>query len=150
MIKTLDWQDIERATAAMADFLRAGPPVQGLVAVARGGLIPAALLAQHLDVRLIETIAVRSYQGERAGAAQLLKPAMVEDDGAGWAIVDDLVDRGETARLVRGLLPKARLVCLYAKPAGRDAADWFSEEVAQHVWLEFPWERQIIWRSGVK
>ncbi len=148
MIKTLDWRDIERATVAMADFLRAGPPVLGLVAVARGGLIPAALLAQHLDVRLIETIAVRSYQGRQAGAAQLLKPATVEDGGADWVIVDDLVDRGETARLVRGLLPKARLVCLYAKPAGRRAADWFSEEVAQDVWLEFPWERQIIWRSG--
>ena len=70
----------------------------------------------------------------------VLKPAPAAGDGEGFLIVDDLVDRGDTARVVRGLLPRAHFACLYAKPAGRDAADTFVAEVAQDTWVLFPWD----------
>ena len=80
--------------------------------------------------------------GRRVGAGQprLLKPAAVNDQGEGWVIVDDLVDRGHTARFVRALLPRARFVCLYAKPEGRPFADKVIGDFEQQVWLKFPWE----------
>ena len=61
-------------------------------------------------------------------------------DGTGFLIVDDLVDTGTTARVVREMLPKARFACVYAKPAGRPLADHVLTEVSQDTWIVLPWE----------
>ena len=56
--------------------------------------------------------------------------------------MDDLVDSGTTARVVRGLLPKAHFACVYAKPAGRPVVDSFVTEVSQDTWILFPWDTE--------
>ena len=61
-------------------------------------------------------------------------------DGEGWLIVDDLVDTGSTARVVRERLPKALFATIYAKPAGRPLVDTFITEVSQDTWILFPWD----------
>ena len=61
-------------------------------------------------------------------------------DGAGWLIIDDLVDTGHTARTVREMLPKAHFATVYAKPAGRPLVDTFITEVSQDTWILFPWD----------
>ncbi len=61
-------------------------------------------------------------------------------DGAGWLVIDDLVDSGTTMRIVRAILPKAHVAVLYAKPAGRPLADSFVDEFPQDSWIDFPWE----------
>jgi xanthine phosphoribosyltransferase len=103
-------------------------------------MIPAAIVARELECRLVETISVATYDEEVRGDPVVLKPASAAGDGTGFLIVDDLVDRGATARLVRALLPKAHFACLYAKPAGQEVADTFVAEVAQDVWVLFPWD----------
>ena len=70
------------------------------------------------------------------------KPAAAAGDGAGFLIVDDLVDSGTTARVVRALLPKAHFACVYAKPAGRPTVDSFVTEVSQDTWILFPWDTE--------
>ena len=74
--------------------------------------------------------------------AQVLKRA-ASGDGAGWLIVDDLVDTGTTARLVREMLPKAHFATVYAKPAGRPLVDTFVTEVSQDTWINFPWDMEL-------
>ena len=70
------------------------------------------------------------------------KPPAAAGDGTGFLIVDDLVDTGATARVVRALLPKAHFACVYAKPAGQDAVDTFITEVSQDTWILFPWDTE--------
>ncbi len=137
---TVTWDQLHRDARQLATELAPLGPWRGIVAVTRGGLIPAAIVARELDCRLVETISVAAYDEESKGDPVLLKPAPAAGDGTGFLIVDDLVDRGDTARLVRGLLPRAYFVCLYAKPAGRDAADRFVAEVPQETWVLFPWD----------
>ncbi len=115
-------------------------PWRGLVAVTRGGMIPAAIVARELECRLVETVSVASYDEEARGDPVVLKQATAAGDGEGFLVIDDLVDRGATARLVRALLPKAHFACLYAKPAAQGIADTFVAEVAQDVWVLFPWD----------
>ncbi len=103
-------------------------------------MIPAAIVARELECRLVETISVASYDEEARGEPVVLKPATVAGDGDGFLVVDDLVDRGATARLVRGLLPKAHFACLYAKPAAQAVADTFVAAVDQDTWILFPWD----------
>ena len=72
----------------------------------------------------------------------VIKPPAAAGDGTGFLIVDDLVDTGTTARVVRGLLPKAHFAAVYAKPAGRAAVDDFITEVSQDTWILFPWDTE--------
>ena len=139
---TISWDQLHQDARTLAARLMQLGPVSGIVAISRGGLIPAAIVARETGCRLVETVSVASYAGEAGtqGAPIVLKPPSSAGDGAGFVIVDDLVDTGVTARLVRSLLPRARLACLYAKPAGKPQADVFVTEVAQDTWILFPWD----------
>ena len=141
----VSWDELHRHSRALAWRLIELGPWSGIIAVTRGGLVPAAIVARELDVRLVDTLCIASYdarksgeiEGER-GAIQVLK--RIEGDGEGFLIIDDLVDTGHTARVVRDMLPKAHFATVYAKPAGRPLVDTFVTEVSQDTWILFPWD----------
>lgn len=137
---TVTWDQLHRDARTLASMLMPMEPFRGIVAISRGGLIPAAIIARELECRLIESISVVSYDEETQGAPRVIKPAPAAGDGEGFLIVDDLVDSGVTAKLVRTLLPRAHFACLYAKPAGKPVADSFVVEVPQDTWILFPWD----------
>lgn len=137
---TVTWDQLHRDARTLATMLMERAPFAGIVAVTRGGLIPAAIVARELECRLIESVSVVSYDEEVQGAPSVLKPPVAAGDGEGFLIVDDLVDSGVTAKLVRELLPKAHFACLYAKPAGQRMADTWVVEVPQETWILFPWD----------
>lgn len=133
----LSWDEFHGDTRTLARQLL-GRAFRGVIGIARGGLIPATIIARELDVRLIDSLCIASYDHTRQGEPEILKG--VAGDGEGYLIVDDLVDTGVTARLARTLLPKATLVAVYAKPRGRATADLWAREFAQDTWLHFPWD----------
>ncbi|MBX6322475.1 MAG: xanthine phosphoribosyltransferase [Rhodospirillaceae bacterium] len=138
----VSWEELHRDAKALAwRLVNQGPDNgqwRGIVAVTRGGLVPAAVIARELEVRLIDTVCIASYDDRVQGKANILK--RVEGDGEGWLVVDDLVDTGATARIVRAMLPKAHFATVYAKPAGRPLVDTFITEVSQDTWILFPWD----------
>ncbi len=138
---TVTWDQLHRDARRLAETLMPRGPWSGIVAITRGGLIPAAIVARELDCRLVETISVLTYDDEeRAGAPQVLKTPDAAGDGTGFLIIDDLVDSGVTAQLVRRLLPRAYFACLYAKPQGSVSTASFVAEVPQATWSLFPWD----------
>lgn len=139
---TVTWDQLHRDARALAWRLMGLRPLAGIVAVTRGGLIPAAIIARELDVRLIESVSVVSYDEEKRGVPSVTKPPAAAGDGSGFLIVDDLVDTGTTARVVRGLLPRAHFATVYAKPLGKDMVDSFVTEVSQDTWILFPWDTE--------
>ena len=138
----VSWDELHRNARALAWRLLELGPFEGIVAVTRGGLVPASIVARELDIRLIDTVCVASYEHKDRGAVKVLKDAGA-GDGAGWLLVDDLVDTGETAKLVRERLPKAHFATIYAKPAGRPLVDTFITEVSQDTWIYFPWDTEL-------
>jgi xanthine phosphoribosyltransferase len=144
------WDELHRHSKALAWRLVELGPWKGIVAVTRGGLVPAAIVARELDVRLVDTFCVASYENERAqGDANVVQSAPLDrsrvikgvpGDGEGLLIIDDLVDTGHTARIVREALPKAHFATVYSKPAGRPMVDTFVTEVSQDTWILFPWD----------
>jgi xanthine phosphoribosyltransferase len=112
------------------------------VAITRGGLIPAAIIARELDVRLIESVSIVTYDEENRGEPVITKFPAAAGDGTGFLIIDDLVDSGATAKVVRNLLPKAHFATVYAKPAGKAMVDTFITEVSQDTWILFPWDTE--------
>jgi xanthine phosphoribosyltransferase len=137
---TVTWDQLHRDARLLAQALIGLGPWQGIVAITRGGLIPAAIVARELGCRLVECVSVAAYEEEAIGEPALLKPPVAAGDGTGFLIIDDLVDTGTTAKLVRGLLPRAHFACVYAKPAGRPIADTCVMDVPQDTWILFPWD----------
>jgi len=136
----VSWQELHRDAKALAWRMSEMGSFTAVVAITRGGLVPAAIVARELDMRLIDTICVSTYEHMTQGAVQILKSP--EGDGTGLLIVDDLVDSGATLREVRKLLPKAHYATVYAKPAGRPLVDTFITEVSQDTWIHFPWDTE--------
>lgn len=141
----ISWEELHRDTRTLCRrLLETGQTFERIVAVTRGGLFPAAIVARELDVRLVDTVCVVSYRGAEAqeqGEAQLLKAP--EGDGAGWLLLDDLVDTGRTAEVIRARLPKAYFATIYAKPEGRPHTDLCIREVPQTTWIRFPWDTEL-------
>ena len=144
----VSWDQFHRDARALAWRLNGAGPFRAIVSVTRGGLVPAAIVARELGIRVIETVCIASYDAEnRQGALQVLKAIAPKvsgaDGGKGVLIVDDLVDTGATARLVREMLPEAHFATVYAKPMGRPQVDTFVTEVSQDTWIYFPWDTAL-------
>jgi xanthine phosphoribosyltransferase len=142
----VSWEELHRDTRLLCrELLEAGHRFRGVVAVTRGGLIPAAIVCRELDIRLVDTVCVASYEGAEAKSqsdkVRVIKAAA--GDGEGMLIVDDLVDTGATAAAIRDMLPKAIFATVYAKPEGRRLVDHVVREVTQETWIRFPWDMQL-------
>jgi xanthine phosphoribosyltransferase len=137
----ISWEQLHRDSKALAWRLLGLDYFKGIIAIARGGLVPAAIVARELDIHLVDTICISSYDWkDKKGDAEILK--RVDGDGSGWLLIDDLVDTGRTAKIVKEMVPKAHFATVYAKPAGRNEVDTFITEVSQDTWILFPWDAE--------
>ena len=139
----MSWEELHRNSKALAWRLSELNPYKGIIAVTRGGLVPAAIVARELDIRLIDTVCVLSYNQKNKGDVNILKECAIANDGKDWLIVDDLVDTGETIKTIRQTLPNAHYATVYAKPSGRGQVDTYVTEVSQDTWIYFPWDMEM-------
>ncbi|MDZ4066420.1 MAG: xanthine phosphoribosyltransferase, partial [Tabrizicola sp.] len=119
----VSWDQIHRDARALAWRLDGKGPDGGawraVVGITRGGLVPAMIVSRELDIRVVDTISVKSYNHQAQTEARVTKPPQADlmGDGTGILVVDDLVDTGKTLELVRKLYPKAPFATVYAKPS---------------------------------
>ncbi|MCP5076187.1 MAG: xanthine phosphoribosyltransferase [Rhodobacteraceae bacterium] len=145
----ISWDQIHRDSRALAWRLDGKGPDNGtwkaIVAITRGGMAPAMIVARELDIRTVDTISVQSYHHQDQGEAEVLKSpdADLMGDGTGILILDDLVDSGKTLDLVRVLYPNAHYATVYAKPKGEPMVDTFITGVSQDTWIFFPWDMAL-------
>jgi xanthine phosphoribosyltransferase len=145
----VSWDQIHRDSRALAWRLDGRGPEEGgwkaVVAITRGGMIPAMIVSRELDIRVVDTISVRSYAHQSQTEARVTKSPQEDlmGDGTGILVIDDLVDTGRTLELVRRLYPKAHFATVYAKPSGRPMVDSYITEVSQDTWIFFPWDMAL-------
>jgi len=142
----VSWEELHRDTRILCrELIDRGVSWNGIIAIARGGMIPAAIIARELDIRVVDTVCAVSYEGrqgmEQSGDVRVLKRA--DGDGEGMLLIDDLVDTGQTASVIRQMLPKAFFATVYAKPEGRRLVDVCVREVSQDTWIRFPWDMAL-------
>jgi xanthine phosphoribosyltransferase len=148
------WDQFHRDARALAWRL-AGleKKFESMVVITRGGLVPAAIICRELGIRMIETVCIASYhEYSEQGELHVLKeitPALLENDGEGVLIIDDLTDTGKTAAIVRAMMPKAHFATVYAKPKGRPLVDTFVTEVSQDTWIYFPWDLGFTYQAPI-
>ena len=153
----VSWDQFHRDARALAWRLADKGPFEAIVCITRGGLVPAAIVARELDLKLIETVCVTSYHDYRnQGELKVLKGiapsilAIGSGRGKGVLLIDDLTDTGKTAKIVRDMLPNAHFATVYAKPAGRPMVDTFVTEVSQDTWIYFPWDMGLAYQAPIR
>jgi xanthine phosphoribosyltransferase len=145
----ISWEQIHRDSRALAWRLDGQGPGEGgtwrsVVAITRGGMVPACIVARELNIRHVDTVCVKSYDHQEQVEAEVLKaPDAVIGDGTGVLVIDDLVDTGRTLEVVQKLYPKAHFATVYAKPKGRPLVQTFITEVSQDTWIFFPWDMAL-------
>ncbi|MEG2171633.1 MAG: xanthine phosphoribosyltransferase [Desulfovibrionaceae bacterium] len=141
-VVTITWEQLHHDAKLLARDLMEYGPFSKIVAITRGGLIPAGIIARELNIRLVDTVCIASYQERlQAKGIDILKPIRGDDES--WLIIDDLVDTGRTAKAVRAMLPRGRFATVYAKPEGSALVDHYLTEFSQDTWILFPWDSEI-------
>ena len=152
----VSWDQFHRDCRALTWRLSEVGPFHAVIAITRGGLVPAAIVARELGIRVIDTVCVASYDHTRQGEVRIIKTVASEiaalggGRGKGVLIVDDLVDTGKTAKVVREILPEAHFATVYAKPMGRPMVDTFITEVSQDTWIYFPWDTGLAFQPPIR
>jgi len=153
----VSWDQFHRDARALAWRLADKGTFEAIVCITRGGLVPAAIVARELELRLIETVCVASYHDyKNQGALSVLKDVapsirkIGDGRGKGVLVIDDLTDTGKTARIVREMLPNAHFATVYAKPQGVSSIDTYITEVSQDTWIYFPWDMGLTYQEPIR
>jgi xanthine phosphoribosyltransferase len=145
---------LDRDIDTLADRIAAGGgPWRAVIGVANGGIYPAGRVADRLRLPYRE-IRIVGYNGRGKATPRLVETLENGSDGEGLIVVDDVVDSGDTALLIRQMLPKAELLVVYVKTDGlreleaRGQAPHYAERYPQDKWIVFPWHQES-WRAEV-
>lgn len=144
--KDLTWQEFEEKTIELAEVIKKDPAHKGfkyILALTRGGLIPAYFIARELGLKKIKTLCLRSYGDTREQEEIEHLPVdgfdekihNVED----WLVIDDICDTGKTLTFVEAKYPGIKSACVYKKHH-RDCT-YSAKQVPNELWLNFPWEK---------
>lgn len=137
----LKWEDVHsHAKLLVSKIKKSGQKYDRIIAVSRGGLIPAGLLSYELDIRNCGAINMSSYDGAHMRRDDEIEiKDVLNDINEKTLIVDDLSDSGRTFRILRKLYPQAHFAAVYSKEKGKDAVDLFAVEMPDE-WIVFPWD----------
>lgn len=136
----VSWDDFHRQVKILAQKIKESGDFDRIIAVSRGGLIPAGILAYELGIRDCGVVNVSSYDGESRRQDEEIEVSGTQPDAdTRTLIVDDLADSGRTLKILRQKYPQAITACVYAKPAGQSACDIFAAAMPDR-WVVFPWD----------
>jgi uncharacterized protein len=147
--ETLTWDAFGDATRDLArDILADGFVPEVVVAIARGGLLPAGAIAYGLGVKNCGALNVEFYTGIGTvlDAPEVLPPALDIEylKGRRVLLVDDVADSGRTLKLAVKLLQDRgadmRSVVIYTKPTTIVRPDYSWKDTS--LWIDFPWSAQ--------
>ncbi len=136
----ITWEEFHKHSKILCDKIKADGEYNKIVAISRGGLIPAGILAYELNIRNSQAINISSYDEDKQRADQDIEVCSqvgVVDEKT--LIVDDLSDTGKTFRILRNIYPNAKYVAVYAKPEGSKMVDIYAQNMPDD-WIVFPWD----------
>lgn len=136
----IKWDDFHNDVKELCAKIKQSGKYNKIVAVSRGGLIPAGIIAYELGIRNCSVINIATYVGaEHLKLNELDHPESVGKVDEHTLIVDDLSDSGQTAKIIRRTFPKEQFVTVYAKPVGKSEVDIYAREL-EDKWVVFPWD----------
>ena len=149
--KLVSWDEIVEWAMHLADIIRNDNYIPDIiVAVARGGYVPARLLCDYLGVENLASIQSQHWvEAAIVEEKAILKfPYRIDASGLRVLVVDDIVDTGETLMLARDHVRKewnpldVKTAALqWISPVAKFKPDYYYLEVKEWVWFQYPWTR---------
>lgn len=142
----IDWNTIRLLSYDLAEKVRHLEP-KTIVAIARGGLIPATLIARQLDIRRMFVLNLTHYEEENQREQLLeiesLLPHFNWNDRV--LLIDDINDTGltlskATEKVKTAGSQRISAVVLFEKPHTIYTPTYFGRQVRDTDWVVFPWE----------
>lgn len=138
MIKEINWSELQLYCFMLVDKLNA-KDYDRIIAITRGGLVPAGIISHCLDIRRIETISIKSYTNYKQDEVlQCLHNCSFRKRGD--LVIDNIVDTGRTIKLVKMLHPGINIASVYVRQGKQDLVNYFACIIDSDVWLKFPYE----------
>ncbi|NLU84344.1 phosphoribosyltransferase [Rhodococcus sp. HNM0569] len=151
MREVLTWETFGTASREVAQqVVDSGFEPDIVIAIARGGLIPAGAIAYAMGLKAAGTLNVEFYSDveETLPDPVVLAPLLDTDAVVGkkLLVVDDVADSGRTLALVVDLLKEhtveVRSAVVYTKPRTIITPDYSWRET--DLWINFPWSSQPV------
>lgn len=133
----ITWEQVHRDAKQLAQKLKNEKTFSAIIAIGRGGLVPAAILARELKIDLIDTICLNS---ENNIDTIIKKPCLEQKD---ILIIDDISNNGNTIKAIKEYFPNAHFACLYVKEQGKSIVHTYITKVSQETWIVFPWDNEV-------
>lgn len=141
------WAEVKRLARRLAHLIRAaGYRPDIVIAIARGGYVPARLICDFLDIYNLGSIRVTHYTtgAHKEQLARLSSPLNINVQGLRVLIIDDVSDTGDTLQLtldhVRSFNPSdVRIGVLHHKTVSSLEPDFYSKKIIKWRWLIYPW-----------
>ncbi len=150
-VRLVSWEEIVDWTRGLAEKIEeSGYTPDIVVAVARGGYVPARLLCDFLDVTDLLSVQSQHWvEAAKAAERAILKyPYKIDARGKNVLIVDDIVDTGETLLLARDFIARewspadVKVAALqWISSVAKFKPDYYHLEVKEWVWFQYPWTR---------
>jgi len=155
-IKNISIRKVKQIVNSLVKYIKEDRRhVYSIVALSRGGLVPARYIAEYLGVRRIHTLGMEFYESDcNAMDIRTRKPFIYQAVTADFStvlqpccvlIVDDIVDSGESMILakkhVQGCKAANIITCsLHFKQKSTFIPDYYGDIVPNETWVKYDWE----------
>ncbi|ABO09401.1 phosphoribosyltransferase [Pyrobaculum calidifontis] len=149
-VRFISWAEGILLSEALAGKIRdSGYRPEVIVAVSRGGLVPARIISDVLEVDDIVAVGVKYWalaqrRAERPVVYHGVEPGVIR--GRKALVVDEVADTGHTLALVKNLLgllgaAEVKTAVIHLKATSQYTPDYYAEKVEEWVWISYPWSR---------
>lgn len=143
----ITWETISSLACTLALQLEEKADFDTIVCVGRGGMVPARLLSERLDIKDIQFCKCHSYIGVRKQAEMHIEDTLQNVEGKNVLVVDDCLTSGKTINAVCKLLENKNATSVYVAVLYKNIhteypVQFAAQYDADREWLVFPWENR--------
>ncbi len=143
----VSWNRTEKYCIMLYDKINKNFKFDCIVAISRGGLIPARIISDLSYIRDIGNLRIESYDVYNKKEAKITQDISIDIKNKNVLLVDDIADSGDSLILAKNYLlknsPKNLMTAtLHYKVTSKIRPDFFAEEIDADTWLIYPWEKR--------
>ncbi|BCS92914.1 phosphoribosyltransferase [Metallosphaera javensis (ex Sakai et al. 2022)] len=147
-VKVVTWEEIVKLSEMLSEKIKAEFTPDIIIAVARGGLVPARLLADSLGVIDVLSLKVEHWivTASHTPEARIKYPYKVDLSDKKVLIVDDITDTGDSLILTskyvgENFSPRVMKTATlqHIETSSKFKPDFFAQLVTDWAWFMYPW-----------
>ena len=123
----LSYHDIHTDCIKLAKIIKKKYNPKKLVIISKGGLIPGSIIAHYLEIEDINIISIRNIK-EIKSLEKII-------------VVNDLINNGKTAEIIKKNIPNSKLIVLYKKKSIKKNCDLSLYKFDSNELIVLPWEK---------